>query len=315
MKRFITIAISTLCLGLAAQPLRLGAFKGPSALSLAQVVRASLEGDSGAPSVSLVASPDQMAARLSSGELDVAAMPPNLAAKLNASGLRIRALAVIGYGMVYLIKGEGTSLPSFGALKGSTLPVAGQGATPDFLTRLFLSKAGLEAGRDVELSFKLPYPEMAAALAAGKIDMAVLPEPFATQALLANPRLSIAFDYQALWKQWGRGGGNYPMTLLVARAEVIEKRPAELKALLASCEASIAWVNAKPDEAASLAEKLDLGFKAAAARASIPRANFGYAAFPSARAELDALLRVFLELDPKSIGGSMPDEAFYAAIP
>jgi NitT/TauT family transport system substrate-binding protein len=62
-------------------------------------------------------------------------------------------------------------------------------------------------------------------------------------------------------------------------------------------------------------EKHDLGLKAAVAAAAIPRSAYVFTPAPEARADVEALLSVFLRIEPKSIGGRLPDPEFYAEIP
>ena len=77
--------------------------------------------------------------------------------------------------------------------------------------------------------------------------------------------------------------------------------------------ASIAWVTAQPLEAGALVEKQELGLKAGIAAKAIPRSAYVFTAAPEARGAVEALLGVFLELAPASVGGKLPDDGFYAA--
>ncbi len=296
---------------LAPLELRIGALKGPSGMgmiglfengpALPDGLSARFEALSGA---------DSAAAKLLSGELDGAVLPVNMAAKLYNAGLPYRMAALVGNGMVKILSAD-TSLRSLADLKGRELHVAGQGATPEFLIRAVLKHAGMDADKDLRLTFNLPYPEMAASLASGKIAIAALPEPFATVAKKANPALREAFSLGELWTA-ATGQADYPMTVFVLRSSIIAERPAGAKALLLAYKASIEGVLADPLAAGVLVEKFDFGLKAPIAAASAPNANFTFEGARSARASVETLLRLFLESNPASIGGKLPDEAFYA---
>jgi NitT/TauT family transport system substrate-binding protein len=295
----------------APKTIRFAALKGPSGIGLVRLFETPPSLPNATVQMLALPSADLMAAKVISGELDVAVLPVNLAAKLRSAGVPIVLAAIVGDGMVSLLTSD-PAVKGLADLKGKELFVAGQGATPDFLMQRLLAKAGLDPAKDLKLSYSLPYPEMAAALATGKIQYAVLPEPFATLALSANPALKAPVDLGELWKA-ATGQASYPMTALVVGSRLAAERPDAVKALLAACSASIAWVKAEPAEAGLLVEKNDLGLKAPVATKAIPRSAYVFVAAPAARPAVEALLKVFLDTAPASIGGKLPDDAFYAA--
>jgi len=190
--------------------------------------------------------------------------------------------------------------------------VAGQGATPDYLLRRVLAESSIDPAKEVRLEYALPYPEAAAALAAGKIGSAVLPEPFATMALSAAPGLRSPIDLGALWTA-ATGQEGYPMTALVVSKRLAAERPQAVKAILSACEESIRKVKADPAGAGVLVERHDLGLKAAVAAKAIPRSAYVFKNSREARQSIEALLGVFLKLAPASVGGFLPDDGFYGA--
>jgi len=293
--------------------LRLGALKGPTGIGMVRVFESPPVLPKGEIlELEAVPSADAMAAKLVSGELDAAVLPVNLAAKLYASGLPYRLAAVVGMGMVSVVTTD-PEVRTFEDLKGREVHVAGQGATPEYLIRTIAAARGLDPDRDLVLAFRLPYPEIAASLVAGRISLAVLPEPFATQALLGNPSARVPFSLDQLWRE-ATGRPGYPMSVLVIRDSVIRDRPASARALLDAYRDSIAWVKANPGQAGLLVEKHDLGLKASVAAAAIPRSAYAFMPAAEARADVEALLSVFLRIAPKSIGGKLPDPGFYAEI-
>jgi NitT/TauT family transport system substrate-binding protein len=199
---------------------------------------------------------------------------------------------------------------SIGDLKGKTVEVAGQGATPDYVFRKILINRGLNPERDLKLSYSLAYPEIAQSLIAGRISLALLPEPFATMARSGRPGVKAVSDIQ---KEWTLAGGekDYPMTVLVVDGNFAASFPGAVKAVLDAVRDSIAWTVANPAEAGRLVEKHGLGLKAPVAAAAIPRSNYVYISAAEARPSMEALFRVFLEFAPQSIGGRLPADDFY----
>jgi len=259
--------------------------------------------------VEALAQQDLMAARFISGEAKVGILPPNMAAKIASSGKDLQAVAIIGNGMLSLLSSD-TSVRSLADLRGKTVEVAGQGATPEFVFRKILEYNGLTPDRDVRLGFSMAPPEIAQSLIAGKVSVALLPEPFATMALTGKPDLFSIVDVQ---QEWSRAGGSeiYPMTLLVVDGAFASENPGAVNEILDAVKTSIEWVKAYPAEAGRLVEKHELGLSAPVAAAAIPKSNYVFIPASEGRAALEALFGLFLEYAPASIGGVLPGEGFY----
>jgi NitT/TauT family transport system substrate-binding protein len=264
----------------------------------------------GAPAkLEALAQADLMAAKFISGEAKVGILPANVAAKIASTGKGIQIAAVTGTGMLSLLTSDG-SIRGIADLKGKSVEVAGQGATPDYVFRRILLSAGLNPDGDVQLSYALAYPEIAQSLIAGRVSTALLPEPFATMARTGNPALRQVSDVQTEWINAG-GSGNFPMTVLVVDADYAKAEGGAIRTILNALEASIAWVVANPREAGALVEKHDLGLKAPVVTAAIPRSNYVFIPAKEARPSLEALFGTFLQFSPVSIGGKLPADSFY----
>lgn len=293
--------------------IRVGAIKGPTGIGMIGLFETPPPLPDGlTPSFEALAGADAAAAKLLSGELDAAVLPVNMAAKLYNAGLPYRMVALVGNGMVKVLTSE-PGLGSVAELRGAELYVAGQGATPDFVLRTVLGHAGLDSESAVRLNYSLPYPELAASLAAGKVKSAVLPEPFVTVARRANPALREAFSLDAAWKA-ATGQESYPMSVFVVSDALVRERPAGVRALAEAYRGAIRQALADPAAAGALVEKHDFGLQAPIAAAAIPNSAYVFTPAPEARPMVEALLSVFLKAAPVSIGGKLPDAAFYAEL-
>ncbi len=288
------------------------ALKGPSGIGMVRLFETPPSpADGSKVQMAGVPSADLMMAKLVSGEYDAGVLPINVAAKLYTSGIDLRLAAIVGDGMVSFLTSD-AGIASLSDLRGKRISVAGQGATPDFLFRRLLKAGGIDPEKDLRLDYSLPYPEAAAALAAGKISCAILPEPFATMARLANPSLRSPLDLGSLWTR-ATGEASYPMTAFVVSGKLAAERPAAVRTILESCAASISWVRERPAKAGALVEKHELGLKAGIAAKAIPLSAYVFRLASEARPGVEALLGVFLDLSPASVGGSLPGDGFYAS--
>jgi NitT/TauT family transport system substrate-binding protein len=283
--------------------------RGPSGVGMIRLFEEPPVLANTAVTVEALAQANLMAAKFIAGEAKIGILPPDTAAKIAASGGNIQAAAVTGAGMLSLLSAD-DAVRRIEDLKGRSVEVAGQGATPDYVFRKILLSKGLKPDTDVVFGYSLAYPEIAQALIAGRLSLAMLPEPFATMARSGNPGLRTVGNIQEEWAAV-TGLGNFPMTVLVVDRDWAASHRAGLQTVLERLRASIEWVTANPAEAGALVEKHDLGLKAPVAAAAVPRSNYVYIPAAEARPALESLYRAFLEFAPQSIGGALPADSFY----
>ena len=283
--------------------------KGPSGVGLIRLFEEPPKLRDFEVKMEALAQPDLLAARFISGGAVIGILPPNMAAKIASSGKDLRVAAVIGTGMLSLLTSDQT-IRSLDDLKGKTVEVAGQGATPDYVFRRILTFRGLSPDGDLKLGYSLAYPEIAQSLIAGRVSTALLPEPFATMALLGKPDLRSVSNIQ---DEWVRAGGisNFPMTLLVVDGTFAAANPDALGEILSAVKNSSEWVRANPAQAGALVEKYELGIRAPVVAAAVPKSNYVFIPAAEARPSLEALFGVFLGNSPASIGGRLPSARFY----
>ncbi|MDR2133628.1 MAG: ABC transporter substrate-binding protein [Treponema sp.] len=285
--------------------------KGPSGIALIRLFENPPRAAGFELKAEALAQADLMAAKFISGEAKIGILPPNVAAKIASSGKGIQVAAVTGGGMLSLLSAD-PSVRRFEDLKGKSVEVAGQGATPDYVFRKILLSRGINPDRDVSLGYSLAYPEIAQSLIAGRVNIALLPEPFATMARAGNGRLITVGNIQDEWAKLHPGASaDYPMTVLVLDRDFAAARPALIRAVLDAVKDSVEWVTGHPAEAGQLVEKHELGLKAQVAGAAIPHSNYVFIPAPQARQSLEALFRAFLDFAPASIGGALPGDGFY----
>ncbi len=288
-------------------------FKGPSGFGFVKLIE---EGGDLVDGISVetevLPSPTEAIARLASNELDVVAMPINAAAALYNKGIDVRLAAVTGEGMLYLLSNSDTITASVRSAAGAVINVPGAGSTPEYVPKYVFGENGLAVGEGVEFDFSLNVaPQLAQMLIAGKVENAVLPEPFATMAEMKGTNVRRTIDFQSEWAKI-TGNANYPMTALLIRGEFMNQHPDAVRVIRLAVEDSINWVNANPAAAALLIEKHGI-LTAALAEPAIPNCNLIYIDAMEAKSSIEAYLTVLKDYDADSIGGALPDEAFYLA--
>jgi NitT/TauT family transport system substrate-binding protein len=265
--------------------------------------------DGASVSYELAPSPEIVAAKVLSGELDFAALPTNMAAKIYSGGVRYKLAALIGFGVLYVV-GSDATVASWKDLKGRSVAASGRGSTADIAFRYLLARNGLDPDRDLALRY-FPPLELAQLVIVGREPLAVLPEPFVTKVLLQKPGARVALDAQAEWLRMAGPGAPLAMSALVVKADTAQRAPRLVSDFLRLYAGSVAWVNDHPKEAGPLVEQAGIGFTAAEAERAIPRCNIRFVPAPQARGAVEAFLQVLLSFSPDAIGGRLPDDAFY----
>ena len=259
MKKCIVILFSILSIfSLCAQPvaeeteavtLNIAALKGPTAMGMVEMMETS--GDS--YTFTLEGSPDAITPRIAKGEIDIAAVPANLAAVLYNNTKGVKVIAVNTLGVLYLVGNGEVEINRREDLLGKTIYSAGKGSTPQYALESILSALNLEEGKDVFVEWKSEHAECVAALLSDTESIAMLPQPFATSALMQNKSLSIVLDLNELWESIN--GSPLITGCLIARSEVLEKYKEAVESFLSLYSSSVDWVNSNNAEASLLIEK------------------------------------------------------------
>ena len=180
MKKFsVLVCLLALAAALAlpargeAEDLRIGALTGPTSMGMV-----GLWEDAPYCVPTVLGSADELVPRILKEEVDIAALPANLAATLYSKTQgQVVALAVNVLGVLYIGEYNSQSLQSLADLKGKTLYATGKGSTPEYFLRYLLSQNGLDPDKDVTIQWKSQPSEVVALLNARQSGIAMLPQP------------------------------------------------------------------------------------------------------------------------------------------
>lgn len=260
--------------------------------------------------VSVYGTAQEITPLLIQGQLDVAAVPANLAATLyRKTEGEIQVAAVNTLGVLYVVQ-KGETVKTIEDLKGQTIYTTGKGTTPEYTLRHVLAENGIDPDNDVTIEFLSEATEVGARIAAADGDIiAMLPQPYVTAVTTQNPDVTVALD---MTEEWAKVSDNNLVTgVLVVRKSFAEENKEAFGTFLADYKASTEYVNANVDDAAGLVVKYGIIAREPIAKKAIPRCNITYADGEGMKAMLESYLSVLFRQNPESVGGAMPDEAFY----
>ena len=292
---------------------RVGGLKGPTAMGMVKLMEEDAAGTTANNyEFTLAGSADEINPLLIKGELDIAAVPTNVASVLyNKTEGQVEILALNTLGVLYVVE-NGNTIQSVEDLRGKTIYSTGKGATPEYALNYILGENGLTAGTDVTVEYKSEHSELASLLAAGQADLAVLPQPFVTSVLAKNPDVRIALNLTEEWDKVTEDGSKLTMGALVVRKDYAESNPEAVRNFLKEYQASTQYVTdeANLDDAAALIEQYGI-ISAAVAKQALPYCNIVCITGEEMRTAAEGFLSILAKANPQSVGGTLPAEDFY----
>ena len=294
----------------AAVNIKIASLKGPTSIGMLKLHKENpFLGNNVSSSYEIVPSPEIMVSKILSNEVQIAALPTNVAAKLYNKGSGYRIAAITGYGVLYLLQ-QTSDIKTWDDLKGKKINVISKGSTPDVALRYLLEKNGLNALSDVTLDYTVEQVELSQLMIAGKADIAILPEPFVTMVTKKNPKVTIAFDIEQQWEKAGNGDP-MPMSCVVVNGDFADKHREIVDEFLKQYQQSTIWATGNIKDASLLVEEFKIGMDAATAEEAIPRCNIRFTTLDDSKEIIKNYINTILVFSPEDVGGKMPDENFY----
>lgn len=257
--------------------------------------------------------PDELRAGLSSGQMDVVAMPVQAAANLYNRGFALKLVNVMTQGLLYVVSAD-AGVTSLGTLAGKHVAVPFRGDTPDIILERLLAAEGIDPAADLRLSHVGTPVEAVQMLMTGRADCALLPEPAISAAILMGKArgvtLTRAVDMQEAWGALTGGAASIPQAGLAVTGRFLDEHAALLPALEAAVAAMAEAVLADPAAAGAQAGAA-LNLPAPVIAASIPHSRLGAWPAREMREPVERMLSLMANVDPQKIGGRLPDDGFY----
>ncbi len=258
-------------------------------------------------------------AALLNGSADIAALPTNAAANIyNKSEGGVVVLAVNTLGCLYLLTNQNATVTSFEDLRGKTVYVPAQ--NPTFIFTYLCKQNGLKIGEDVTID-STTYAQPAAlkdAVAAGIVDVAVLPEPMVTIAINTAKNadngtvITNAMDLTAEWNKVSPEG-SLVQGCVVVRREFLENHPEAVENFLKEYKASIEYLSTDIDSASQMIVDNGIFTNAGVAKKALPNCNVCFLDGAAMKSAMETYLGVLHGIAPASVGGKLPADDFYYA--
>lgn len=288
----------------ATKDIKIASLKGPTSIGLAKLYTDDTY------SYSIYGAADEISTGLVKGEIDIAAIPANLASILyNKTEGKIKIAGINTLGVLYILS-KGIEINSVADLKGQTIYTTGQGTTPEYTLKNILAENNIDPQKDVTMEFFSEAAEVVAHISTMDQAIAMLPEPYVEVAKNTDSNLTVALD---LTKEWEKIDSESTIVtgVVVVRSEFLDKNAKAFDAFMKAYDASVNFANNNVEECADMLEKLDI-FKAAIAKKAIPNCNVTLITGQELIGKLSRYYTALYNINPSSIGGNLvPENGYY----
>ena len=260
-------------------------------------------------------------ADLVAGKIDVACLPTNTVASLYNKTQKVTTLAINCLNSLYIMTKTGVEISNLSDLEGKTIYTI-QNGTPAVILKHLLAESGVNATvkttigeGENEKTIAAPT-DLAPLLIAGKIDIALVPEPVATAAPLKIASQNKDFTYKVainLTDAWSEiSDSPVAMGCVVANSTFAANNKDKINAFLAEYEASIDFISDAKNLDTAAQYVVDAGVLGAVPAAKKSLSNLGSAISYVDGSEMKKILTDFYNaIGLNLIGGKLPDDKFY----
>lgn len=294
------------------QTVNVATLGGPTGMGMAQMITDGVDlGEGVDAKFEVIASPDQVTASVINKEVQIAALPTNVAAVLyNKTDGQVVLGAVNTLGVLYIMADESEGISTMADLKGKTILTSGQGATPEYVLNYLLEENGMTPGTDVTIDYVAEHSEVVTQLASGGATIGLLPEPFVTTIQSKKPSIKVAVDINEAWSD-ANDGLELPMGCIVMDRKWAEANPKIVSDFMEAYKVSVDAINEDPVTGAENVVALGIMQDVALAEKAIPNSNIVLIPAEDAEKALNEYFTILSGFEPKSIGGAIPGEDFY----
>ncbi len=267
-----------------------------------------------------ISSPSILLQRLMRGQAQIGFLPPAASAKVftKYNGALV-ALGVCQKNSSFLM-GTDPSYKGFESLKGKKVYLSAS----DFVTKksfaLILEKNGLKTvdfsssdgeekestdSESVMFDYSIPPSQIPSALISGKIQYAVLAEPYASVAQKRGSSVSRLESLENL-----SDVKDIPQMLMVTSQKFASENGELVASFIEEYKKALDWTRENPLKAGILAKK-HMGLSSSLVQASLERGGLVWTEGDSAKTQLEGLFNWYLADSPQSMGESLPEDGFY----
>lgn len=250
--------------------------------------------------INTVNAPNNMLSLIVKGEADIAAIPANMAAIIFNRQLDYKVIAVISETKLFIVSAN-NKIQTINDIKNNTVYCGTKLAAPDLMLQYLISKEQIP---NVNINYSLSNPDLSKAVASKNADIAILPEPFVSSAMLENKDVHIVVEMSKYID-------DYPVAVLIAKNYFINHNKMLLKEILNEYKKSTDYIINNKEEMKNLIKERNMIINAEAAYYGLNRMGLVFYDGEKMKFALNSYYNFLYNFDKKLIGGKIPNDNFY----
>ena len=298
---------------------------GSPAIALAKLINDNTVPEGYSVNYTIVAGATQITTAITNKTADIAIAPTNIGATIYNKTGAVKLYATVVQGALYMVGSQSltgdTSAEKLASLKGQTVYNIGLGGTPDLTFKYILRHYGIEYRENdeenasyVALKYVTDGTGLMTMLELGTAKFGILGEPAVSRAN-DNTGTKTVLDIQELWKEvTGAQTAGFPQASVFVTTELLNgEHAALLNWLSTGLMENAAWAEANPATVSEvLATKGSTSLKGLTS-GMIDACNLGFVSAADAKQAVNTYLSALYGFAANTVGGKMPDDAFYYA--
>ena len=250
--------------------------------------------------INTVNAPNNMLSLIVKGEADIAAIPANMAAIIFNRQLDYKVIAVISETKLFIVSAN-NKIQTINDIKNNTVYCGTKLAAPDLMLQYLISKEQIP---NVNINYSLSNPDLSKAVASKNVDIAILPEPFVSSAMLENKDVHIVVEMSKYID-------DYPVAVLIAKNYFINHNKMLVKEILNEYKKSTDYIINNKEEMKNLIKERNMIINAEAAYYGLNRMGLVFYDGEKMKFALNSYYNFLYNFDKKLIGGKIPNDNFY----
>ena len=218
------------------------------------------------------------------------------------------------WGNIFVLSPD-PSIADWEDLRGKTVLIPFKGSMPEMIFRFLASQSGLQPDQDVTIQSTQDFQSTAQLLISGQGDAGVFAEPQASSvvAKARQQKLNMVYnlDFKAAWGQVTGQPPRFPQAGISILSRLQNDHPDVVEVIQTELRNSLDWIDQNPTAAAELGAKY-MEIPPAVIEQSLQNNRFEYVPAVEARPELEEFYQALMQVNPKLLGGQLPNAEFYA---
>ena len=256
--------------------------------------------------------PDQLRAGVANGAMKVTAAPSNVCANLVAQGLNFSMLNIMTNGLLNILA-KNDNVKTFEDLVGKKIVMPFKNDMPDLVFKAICKKRGIDVNK-LDVTYVQTPPESIGLFLQKDYDIVLSVEPMSSAAILRGKKNGVevvrALELPVVWGESFNTKPFIPQAGLIVQNDFYNENRAIFDVLHSDMVNALNWILNNKQSAAEIGANY-LPAPVPALANAFERSNLTVTKASDAADELIAFFEVLYELNPKFLGGKMPDRKIF----